>query len=118
MPAAERSAQIAPPSIREYRTPLSEGGEFGVTPLQPARAAKGRGGNSFRRKGSADDVVMSCYAVERVEEGWRAVLVDDIGTRRFIGPMFPTHTEAVLYTFDFDDVPQSTTDEADTGLHE
>jgi hypothetical protein len=45
---------------------------------------------------------MSRYAVERVDDGWRAVSVDEEGKRQPIGPMFPTQTEAVLYTFDVD----------------
>jgi hypothetical protein len=42
------------------------------------------------------------YAFERVDEGWRAVLVNDDATRQFLGPTFPTQTEAVLYTLTID----------------
>lgn len=45
---------------------------------------------------------MSAYAFERVDEGWRAVLITDDGTRQFIGATFATKTEAVLYTLDLD----------------
>jgi hypothetical protein len=45
---------------------------------------------------------MSTYTFERVDDGWRAVVVEDNGSKIAVGPCFPTQTEAVLYSFDLD----------------